>query len=246
MKGKLHGLSIDIDTVNTRNSFKSRFGSDESILLESFSIKSLSTESPFKVQLEKLINYISSHANDLLDKSTALHDLERLVANVLDTESEPSLLRLLKEFGWTGTGFDLASDDALDGRELLQAFSNLYLKFRNIQSTLQKHLENTISGVEQVLPFCPDILFEFLAEHSQESTNNIEGTGTGRSLDEVPCLSFSGACMLVDISGFSKFSGAMCSKGVTGLDELRKATNGFLGHFVKTVYEYNGDGECSV
>jgi hypothetical protein len=34
----------------------------------------------------------------------------------------------------------------------------------------------------------------------------------------------------------------MCSKGVSGLDDLREATNGFLGHFVKLVYEFEGDG----
>lgn len=60
---------------------------------------------------------------------------------------------------------------------------------------------------------------------------------------EVRSITFTGACMLADISGFSKFSGAMCSKGVSGLDELREATNGFLGHIVKTVYEFNGDGK---
>jgi hypothetical protein len=32
----------------------------------------------------------------------------------------------------------------------------------------------------------------------------------------VRAVTFKGACMLADISGFSKFSGAMCSKGVTG------------------------------
>jgi hypothetical protein len=48
--------------------------------------------------------------------------------------------------------------------------------------------------------------------------------------------------MLADISGFTKFSGEMCSKGAGGLDDLREATNGFLGHCVKLVYEYKGDG----
>jgi hypothetical protein len=52
--------------------------------------------------------------------------------------------------------------------------------------------------------------------------------------------------MLADISGFSKFSGEMCLKGVSGLDELREATNGFLGHIVKIVYEFHGDGKFMV
>ena len=42
--------------------------------------------------------------------------------------------------------------------------------------------------------------------------------------------------------GFSKFSGAMCARGVTGLDELHSATNEFLGHFVDVVYQFQGDG----
>ena len=29
---------------------------------------------------------------------------------------------------------------------------------------------------------------------------------------------------------------------VSGLDALREITNGFLGHFIKTVYQFDGDG----
>ena len=46
--------------------------------------------------------------------------------------------------------------------------------------------------------------------------------------------------------GFSKFSGAMCSRGVTGLDDLHSATNEFLGHFVDVVYESKGDDHLVV
>ena len=35
----------------------------------------------------------------------------------------------------------------------------------------------------------------------------------------------------------------MCSRGVTGLDDLHSATNEFLGHFVDVVYESKGDGK---
>ena len=67
--------------------------------------------------------------------------------------------------------------------------------------------------------------------------------------------------MLADISGFSSFSAAMCSNGgittiitiisydwliVSGLDALREVTNGFLGHFIKTVYQYEGDGKMNI
>eukprot|EP01034_Spumella_vulgaris_P023172 gene23172-29366_t len=98
--------------------------------------------------------------------------------------------------------------------------------------------DDNCGGLDKIVPFCPDTLLRYLRsgefppplQMGDESTDNV-----------VPCFSFIGACMLVDISGFSKFSGAMCSQGVTGLDELRSATNTFLGHFVRTVYEYDGD-----
>lgn len=77
---------------------------------------------------------------------------------------------------------------------------------------------------------------------SSKSSIGIEPGGLVMS-SEVRSATFTGACMLADISGFSKFSGAMCLKGVNGLDELREATNGFLGHIVKIVYEFHGDGE---
>ena len=38
----------------------------------------------------------------------------------------------------------------------------------------------------------------------------------------------------------------MCSRGVTGLDDLHSATNEFLGHFVDVVYESKGDGKISL
>lgn len=75
-------------------------------------------------------------------------------------------------------------------------------------------------------------------ESNVSSTPSLGGTS-----GEVHSITFTGACMLADISGFSKFSGAMCLKGVSGLDELREATNGFLGHIVKIVYEFHGDGK---
>jgi len=85
----------------------------------------------------------------------------------------------------------------------------------------------------EVISFIPDCLLTYLKTHSSLKTSE----------DGIQSFSFTGACMLPDISGFSKFSGEMCSKGVSGLDELRESINGFLGHIVETVYEYDGDGK---
>jgi hypothetical protein len=51
-----------------------------------------------------------------------------------------------------------------------------------------------------------------------------------------------GACMLADICGFTKFSGDLCNEGVNGLDKLRRVTSSFLSKFIDTIYFYYGDG----
>jgi hypothetical protein len=126
-------------------------------------------------------------------------------------------------------------------------------------------------GADDIFSFCPDLLLTAIKENAQGNkaardrenngfSNGVNANASSNSLtsvvstgsaanrsailsEQLNSYSFTGACMLADISGFSKFSGAMCSKGVSGLDELREATNGFLGHIVKIVYEYHGDGK---
>ena len=57
---------------------------------------------------------------------------------------------------------------------------------------------------------------------------------------------FYGACLLVDISGFTKLSSKHCNSGVTGLDQLHRITNGFLAHLVQIVHYNCGDGKFSI
>jgi class 3 adenylate cyclase len=87
----------------------------------------------------------------------------------------------------------------------------------------------------QVLSFCPNLVVKHVISRILIKDED---------LLEVSSSSVQAACMLVDISGFSTFSGSMCSKGTVGLDDLHKATNGFLGHFVDVVHQYRGDVIC--
>ena len=54
-------------------------------------------------------------------------------------------------------------------------------------------------------------------------------------------LSFKGVCLIADISGFTKLSSKLCASGKDGVDELQKATNGFMSRLVDAIYEYDGD-----
>lgn len=54
-------------------------------------------------------------------------------------------------------------------------------------------------------------------------------------------LFFHGVCLLADISGFTRLSGAFCEKGKLGLDGLQQATNGYMGRLVEVIYQHGGD-----
>eukprot|EP01031_Cornospumella_fuschlensis_P038403 gene38403-46672_t len=117
--------------------------------------------------------------------------------------------------------------------------SNYYLKssVSHTQSTYNMNTINTNisqrhqqqrNAVDNIMPFCPDIVVSMIKERNCQIKKPFAHV-------------FTGVCLLADISGFSKYSGEMCSKGVSGLDELRSVTNGLLDNFVETVYKFGGD-----
>jgi hypothetical protein len=54
-----------------------------------------------------------------------------------------------------------------------------------------------------------------------------------------------GCILLVDISGFTKLSSALCAQGSNGIDMLRKITDNSFAQFVECVYLHGGDGTSS-
>jgi hypothetical protein len=185
--------------------------------------------------VDHLIDYLTVHLTELCGpRDEKMRVLEASTVETLSGCSDPELHRILKEQGWTGAHFQLSLEPPfIDAQSCLNALSNYYLKVNSQPaiSDISASTDLESHQLDQVLPFCPDVLVTYLKRQPINSFSS-----------EPRRLTFHGACMLADISGFSKFSGAMCSKGVSGLDDLREATNGFLGYFVKQVYEYEGDG----
>lgn len=193
------------------------------------------TSNPPASSVETLINYLTTYMEVILVDKEYLRKFEELSGEVISYAHDMELLRIVKAHGWTGSRYRGTEETPFEAHSLLQALSNLYLK--NKVSNYTQHISNMFGlgdekGADQILSFCPDLLLTCLRE------SPLNGDHEG-----VKSFPFRGACMLADISGFSKFSGAMCQKGVSGLDDLREATNGFLGQLVKTVYEYHGDGK---
>lgn len=185
--------------------------------------------------VETLINYLSNNIEKIKNDREYLRKFEALTSETLLEDRDVDLHRTVKSHGWTGAHFRQGDTNSLDAQALLQALSNIYLRHKMTSYTA--HITNLFGlgdekGADQILSFCPNLLLTCLREGGSFPPPNRE---------DVPSHTFTGACMLADISGFSKFSAAMCQRGVEGLDELREATNGFLGHIVKLVYHYKGD-----
>lgn len=179
--------------------------------------------------LDIIFNHLSAHSADLRSGDVdEWEDFSRITADVChridDVRNHESLMTILKEFNFTmEAGWP---KDVIDVDMLLQSFANVYLSEQSKQShTSESHLK--IKNIES-LTFCPNVLF----------------ANFPHKFSFKPCSrSFESAVLLADISGFSKFAGEMCLRGAKGLDVLHKVTSDFLGHFVHTVYDYDGDGE---
>lgn len=92
----------------------------------------------------------------------------------------------------------------------------------------------SISNLESAMAsFCPSILLSNFQHHPTRSH----------------CIHskyIKAACLLADISGFSKLSGELCQRGAEGLDELHQATSGFLSEFMNIIYSFGGDGKNNI
>jgi hypothetical protein len=229
-----NGLFVRTEISSSNPSLPHQDSSD-SVGLESFNFHS--AKSPKHEQLEKMINFVMQ----LPDKgeagfSEALVRLAEFVGPTVTSLKDPGFKRTLRSFGWTGKRFQ-AANKMFEKEKFLQAISNLYLKYQYQNLSSMENLLDTegINHIEKIAAFCPDIVVYCLQSNPSVVLSEIEPT----------TFPIKGACMLIDISGFSKFSASMCSKGAEGLDELRKTTSGMLGKLVKSVYEHEGDGRLT-
>ena len=103
------------------------------------------------------------------------------------------------------------------------------------------------------LAFVPSILHSLVTQNilnltkcPRIETTTTTTTTTKTTVSSAVCSStttFSGACVLADISGFTKMSAKFCEQGLSGLDDLHRNTSGFLGQYVQIVYAHGGDGK---
>lgn len=230
----IHSLAQFLSGPLTLSRDYSRAFSDQSESERYFSEQDTPEISPsrHRFPVELLINYL--HTNK--DEQFNLQQFDSLTDAVLSKSHDAELLKCVRIHNWNGNRFAISDQWPFDVEQMLKDLSNLYLKQSSSKTSVSFHNLFHISnsaGLEQLLSFCPNIVLEHLKK-----------VETLESAAKATRIEFQGSCMLVDISGFTKFSSQMCARGVAGLDDLRKVTDDFLGFYVHTIYEFGGDGKC--
>ena len=184
-------------------------------------------------KLFEVVNETDVEAKEIV-KST-----ETALCTILqDGKSELVSDLALSEYGWNGSQFDLGKTVPSDFVvSFSQKLGNAYL--RHLSSTLSVNSRKTDTGVHRVedeklsISFCANMLYCFLRDIPPDTP--IKPTA----------VYFTGACLLADISGFTKLSGQLCQGGISGLDLLQVNMRDYIGKIIDIVYYYGGDGELS-
>ena len=173
-----------------------------------------------------LFNFLSSNDGLVAKNKLNLRKFEKLTGEALrKVPNDSVLLSIVKEHGWNGARYNFNSEMKLDEKSLLKVLGTLLLNKNQTEYTD----DNSI-----IKSFCPDSLVAMLRATAKHAVS------------EPLRHQFNGTCMLVDISGFTKLSAALCTQGSTGLDSLHLAVNGYLGKCVEIVYAHGGDGKSCV
>jgi class 3 adenylate cyclase len=149
-------------------------------------------------------------------------ELEEEISLVFNP-SDSYLVDVMKNFGWDPKKRKFEREINVPKlREQLNAGSAAVSAVRRV--SLHGPAENSKS-------FVPEMLLSCLVGMMNNDKMNITPTS----------FFFHGICLLVDISGFTRLSGQFCAMGKNGIDDLQKATNGYMGRLVETIYKFGGD-----
>lgn len=193
------------------------------------------------------------HLNDHI----CLSQLSSLTRKNLGQLPEGSAFETVVEsHGWNGREF-IFSNPEYDLNSLNKQMGSLfYAHFKLAASTTSKRsleiddakpVDNIPKEDKMICSFCPDaLLFSLLTVLNADSKNRNESVMQNMLIQEPQSISFRGACLLADISGFTKLSGKFSSRGSAGLEELHATASDYLGKFAKIVYAHGGDGSYDV
>jgi class 3 adenylate cyclase len=150
------------------------------------------------------------------------NDLESEFSEAVSSNDDRYLQKVMSTTGWD---FKYQRfDDDFDINDLREALNNAPPQTAMRRISLRGPAENSKS-------FVPEMLLSYLVGMMNNDRNKLTPSS----------FFFNGICLLVDISGFTRLSGNFCALGKNGIDDLQKATNGYMGRLVEAIYRYGGD-----
>ena len=164
-------------------------------------------------------------------------DIVRDISSLIRSMNGNDLLSsFLRANSWNGETFTVKEDEDEECfiQKLKQFLGSLYLKEISVPVSSPPSPVNTNEtndGEDIVLSFCPDILYSYLRNVQPSSTL------------EPKTRYFTGVCLFVDVSGFTKLSGQLCGMGISGLDSLQINMRDYIGRVIDIVYCFEGDGK---
>lgn len=174
--------------------------------------------------LDSVFHFVTENYQELQELSPKKHaEFHRLIkVNIRLVQCNKEFHRLIIEHGFNERGSHFFQGGAGPLDKLKAALGEMVHPASH---------RTTMRAASNLMSFCPDILFRHF---SSSNADPFEVTTFSTPLQV--------ACILADISGFTKLSCSFCNNGSVGLDMLHATVNGFLSKFVQIVYSYGGDG----
>ena len=192
--------------------------------------------------ISRLILYMDdTFTEDNTEKKEGFDNLVRKILNHYTASYNDSLHLVLGAHGWNGYTF-FSQGSTFSGPVLKNVLTMLYYSQVWKMDRLKSRRDMTHASPRGVfhdddnlaLAFVPTVLHSLVIQNLKSDGSFPEGPQS---------ISFTGACLLADISGFTKMSAKFCDQGLRGLDDLHRNTSGILGQYVQIVYAHGGDGK---
>eukprot|EP00981_Chlorochromonas_danica_P014457 scaffold8015_cov165-Ochromonas_danica.AAC.15 len=168
-----------------------------------------------------LVLYDFLKARERLPLTVSVLEEINLYVESMKGDADFRLREVLVNFGWKDNqGF--AGNLDLEGLCVAVRRSQISSSFLRLSIL---HNQDTTTS------FIPEVLLHHLSEKVQSQEFAIEPASK---------MIF-GACLLVDISGFTRLSSDFCARGSDGIDDLHKQMNDYLGELAAVIYAYGGD-----
>ena len=190
-------------------------------------------------QINPVPNYIEL-ISDEYDETTVKAVEDLLNQSIKDSSIDSSLQDTIRIHGWSGKNFDFREDEKwIMKHSLKNSIENLFFKKEYslalpLESVCLPNYKKESNDTLIIKSYCSDTLLNILKKANlKHLKKNLK-------------YFFQGACLVADISGFTKLSAKLCDEGVSGLDKLHSIMKEYIGNIINIVYSYCGDGKIFI